>query len=72
VAKPTDKPKDSSGFITPEEVAQDLRVNILTVYKYIRQGSLGAIRIGRNYRISQKDLTVFIKSKRVRKLVSGR
>ena len=65
MAEQSDKPKNRSEFITPEEVAQILRINVLTVYRYIRKGSLGAIRIGRGYRIGRGDLDTFIESNRV-------
>ena len=53
-------------FLTPEEVADILRVNIMTVYGYIQKSNLDAIRLGRNYRISRQDLALFIKSKRMK------
>ena len=49
-------------FFTPSEVALELRLNLLTIYKYIRNKKLLAIKFGRNYRIEQKDLDKFIKS----------
>jgi excisionase family DNA binding protein len=39
---------------------------VLTVYSYIRQGKLGAIRLGRSYRITQEDLDHLIESNRVK------
>lgn len=65
VAKPSDRFKDRDEFITHEEVVQALRIKVMTVYRYIRQGNLGAIRIGRSYRIGRKDVDAFIKSSRV-------
>jgi excisionase family DNA binding protein len=62
--------RDGSGgqneFLTPEEVADILRVNVMTVYGYIQRANLDAIRLGRNYRISRKDLASFIKSRRTK------
>ncbi len=57
--------KVSDNLLTPEQVAGILKVHILTVYNYIRQGKLDAIRLGRSYRITPKDLTHFIESNRV-------
>jgi excisionase family DNA binding protein len=56
-------------FLTPEEVAEILRINVMTVYGYIQKDSLNAIRLGRKYRISSQDLALFLDSKctRVRK-----
>jgi len=54
-------------FLTPKEVANTLKLNVLTVYEYIRNGKLRAIKFGRNYRIEEKDLNVFIKEHQVQK-----
>ena len=48
------------------EVAQVLKLNILTVYQYIRQEKLSAVKIGRNYRIEEEDLVKFIKENKVK------
>jgi excisionase family DNA binding protein len=58
---------DNQGFLTPEEVAKILRVNVLTVYGYIRNDSLNAVRLGRNYRIARRDFAAFVESKRTQK-----
>lgn len=49
-------------LLTPKEVAKELQLNLLTVYKYIRTKKIMAIMLGRNYRISKEDLDKFIKS----------
>ena len=58
--------KGNSNLLTPEQVARILQVHILTIYSYIRRGKLDAIRLGRNYRITPKDLTCFIESNRTK------
>lgn len=57
--------KSDNNLLTPEQVAGILQVHVLTIYSYIRQGRLDAIRLGRSYRIVHKDLTRFIESNRV-------
>ena len=52
-------------LLMPAEVAETLRINVLTVYSYIRRGDLNAIRLGRTYRITRDDLTRFLESKKV-------
>jgi excisionase family DNA binding protein len=64
--------EDKNKFLTPEEVAEILRVNVLTVYGYLQKDNLNAVRLGRNYRISYKDLTAFIKSKRTKGQFAGK
>ena len=56
--------KVSDSLLTPEQVAGILQVHLLTVYGYIRQGKLDAIRLGRSYRIIPKELTRFIELNR--------
>lgn len=53
-------------FLTVKEVASALKLNILTVYEYIRSGKLRAIKFGRSYRVEEKDLDKFIKEHEVR------
>lgn len=47
-------------FLTVKEAANILKVNVLTVYEYIKHGKLKALHLGRNYRISTTDFDVFI------------
>jgi len=51
-------------YLTVHEVAETLRINILTVYSYIKRGQLDAIRIGRYYRVGVLDLQKFIQQHR--------
>lgn len=45
-----------SGVVSVEEVARRLGVSRLTVYKYIRQGKLAAVRQGRSYAVRVEDV----------------
>ena len=56
----------NSNLLTPEQVAGILQVHILTIYSYIRAGKLDAIRLGRSYRVTQRDLEQFIESNRIK------
>jgi excisionase family DNA binding protein len=53
-------------LLTPEQVAGILQVHILTIYSYIREGKLDAIRLGRSYRITPQDLEQFIEANRIK------
>ncbi len=64
--------KGNNNLLTPEQVAEMLQVHVLTLYGYIRQGKLDAIRLGRSYRIIPEDLTRFIESNRIKKSISYR
>ena len=61
----------NDNILTPEQVADILQVHVLTVYSYIRQDRLNAVRLGRNYRIVPNDLTLFIDSNRIKKLADS-
>ena len=56
--------KGNGNLLTPEQVAEILQVHVLTVYGYIRQGKIDAVRLGRSYRVIPEDLTLFIESNR--------
>lgn len=43
-------------LLTAAEVADQLRVSTMTVYRLIRRGELPAVRVGRNYRVRSTDL----------------
>jgi excisionase family DNA binding protein len=58
-------------LLTPEQVAEILQIHILTVYAYIRQGKLSAIRLGRSYRVTMQDLNHLIETSRVKKQSAG-
>lgn len=47
-------------FYTPQEVSQKLRLNVNTVYEYIRMGKLRAARFGNRYRITEEDIQRFV------------
>ena len=55
----------SIGFMTPQEIADLLKLNVMTIYEYIRAGTLKAIKFGRSYRVLVKDFEKFIESRRV-------
>lgn len=45
---------------TPAEVAQALRVNEETIRREIRRDQLGAVQVGRQYRITPADLVAWL------------
>lgn len=50
-------------YFTIEEVAENLRVAYLTVYRWIKAGKLEALKAGRQYRITPKALDQFLQNK---------
>ena len=49
---------------TCKEVAQRYGVEVITVWDWIRKRKLGAIKIGKEYRISADDIARFEESRR--------
>ena len=49
---------------TPEEVAQKLRVHPNTIRDYLKDGILPGIKLGRIWRVEEKDLEEFIKERK--------
>ena len=49
-------------LLTAAEVAEQLRVSTMTVYRLIRSGELAAVRVGRNYRVRERDLEDYLAS----------
>lgn len=48
-------------FYTPEEVAANLKVSRKTVYNWIQEGRLKAVKIGHFWRISESELNRLLK-----------
>lgn len=53
------KPKE---FYLAEELAEKLRVNVMTIYRYIKAKKLKAYKIGKEYRIDKKEFDRFLNS----------
>lgn len=52
-------------FLTADEIARRLKVDVSTVRGWCRSGQLPAVRVGRQYRITEADYTAFLKSREV-------
>lgn len=50
----------SDQFYTAEELAEVLKLNIITIYRYIRAKKLKAYKFSREYRIDKKTFKKFI------------
>ena len=47
-------------FFTGSEVARQLRVSNMAVYRLIKSGQLPAVRVGRGYRIRDEDVRKYL------------
>lgn len=50
-------------FLTTEQVANILQVHPLTILKFIKQGKLKGVKIGRVYRIQESDVREFLEAR---------
>ncbi len=55
----------TDGMLTVAQVADYLQLNKLTVYKYIREGKIPALKIGRVIRVRSGDVSAFLAGQRV-------
>ncbi len=54
-------------FLTTKEIAGILKINIVTVRRWIVSGKLQATFLGKEFRILKKDFEQFIKERKVNK-----
>ena len=47
-------------YVTVAEVAAQLRVSNMTVYRLIQSGELPATRVGRSYRLREEDVDHYL------------
>ncbi len=50
----------SDNYYSTREVAEKLRVNIMTIYRYIKTGRLQAYKIGKEFRINKDEFNKFL------------
>ena len=65
VGSGAESPPVMGRFLTVAEVARQLRVSNMTVYRLIKAGQLGAIRVGKNYRIRRRDVERYLADRAV-------
>jgi excisionase family DNA binding protein len=53
-------------LLTVREVAETMRVSNMTVYRLIRAGELPAIRVGKHFRIRERELGEYLDAQTVR------
>jgi excisionase family DNA binding protein len=56
-------PFSTARFFTVTEVARQLRVSNMTVYRIVKSGQLPAVRVGRGYRIREDDVRKYLQDR---------
>ncbi len=59
----TQSPQTKSNFVTVGEVARQLRVSNMTVYRLINAGELAAVRVGKSYRLREEDVDAYLSAR---------
>lgn len=57
--------KNEQEFYLAEELADKLRVNVMTIYRYIKAGKLKAHKIGKEFRITKEEYEKFLNNVKV-------
>ncbi len=47
-------------FLTIAEVAAVMRVSKMTVYRLVHNGELPAVRVGRSFRVTEKEVDAYL------------
>lgn len=53
-------------FYTAKELAEKLRVNIMTIYRYIKAGKLKAYKLSKEFRVDKKEFQRFLDKTRTK------
>lgn len=53
-------------FYTAQELADTLRVNIMTIYRYIQAGKLKAYKLGKEFRIDKEEFNNFLNNVKIK------
>lgn len=53
-------PTKENEFYTAQELANKLRVNIMTIYRYIKADKIKAYKLGKEFRIEKKEYKDFL------------
>lgn len=51
---------DPSQWLTTREVARELRIDDESVRRWIRDRHIGAVKVGRSWRVNTSDLNAFL------------
>lgn len=53
-------------FYTAQELADKLRVNVMTIYRYIKAGKLKAYKIGKEFRIDTREFEKLLRESKTK------
>jgi len=47
-------------FYTAKELSDKLKLNVMTIYRYIKSGKLKAYKIGKEFRVERQEFEEFL------------
>ena len=47
-------------FYTAKEISDKLKLNVMTIYRYIKLGKLKAYKIGKEFRVEKQEFEEFL------------
>jgi len=56
----------NQAYFTAQELADQLRVNVMTIYRYVKAGKIKAYKIGKEFRIDGDEFDSFLKRVRTK------
>jgi putative molybdopterin biosynthesis protein len=58
---------EKDNFYTAEELAKELKLNVMTIYRYIKAKKLKAYKIGKEFRIDKEEFNKFLNKVKTKK-----
>lgn len=58
--------QEKSNFYTAKELSKELKVNIMTIYRYIKAGKIKAYRMGKEFRITKVEFNEFLNKVKIK------
>lgn len=53
-------------FYTAKEISDKLKLNVMTIYRYIKSGKLKAYKIGKEFRIEKQEFDDFLNNVKIK------
>jgi len=53
-------------FYTAKEIADKLKLNVMTIYRYIKSGKLKAYKLGKEFRIEKQEFDDFLNNVKIK------
>lgn len=58
--------QEKQEFYTPKEIADILKLNIMTIYRYIKSKKIDALKIGKEFRIEKQSFDKFVGNSKIK------